>query len=276
MIPKIVHLYWAGPKLSFLRYLTVFTLSKYNPDYEIRVYLDSNKSEKLKVWNSFEYSELYDGEHNYLSKLKYLKNVKVLPVPDLGCFKNYSEIHRSDIIRIKLLYDVGGIWSDFDIIYIKPLSYLIKNQPPYSNIKDFDTYICNLNAVYYIGFMAASKNNNYFAYLICKIKSDNIKPDSYQCFGNNLYKKYMNDIPQTERELKLNICKLNKNAFYKVNFDELNMFYTTIPIDDSDIIGFHWCGGHPNSEILENYITEQNYNLFDMNLIKIINKACKI
>ena len=39
-----------------------------------------------------------------------------------------NEIHKSDFIRYYLLHKFGGVWSDMDILYIKPIHQLLHNK----------------------------------------------------------------------------------------------------------------------------------------------------
>ena len=37
------------------------------------------------------------------------------------------EVHKSDFLRLELLSTIGGLWSDMDIIYFKPMNSLYFN-----------------------------------------------------------------------------------------------------------------------------------------------------
>ena len=60
-IPKILHVYWGGSSLPKLRYLTIESFAKYNPDWEVRVYVPATPVEGHS-WSTFE--QKYDGEWN--------------------------------------------------------------------------------------------------------------------------------------------------------------------------------------------------------------------
>ena len=46
MIPKIAHFYWGNEILPFLRYITIYSFSILNPDWEIKLYLPTKISKE--------------------------------------------------------------------------------------------------------------------------------------------------------------------------------------------------------------------------------------
>jgi len=57
--------------------------------------------------------------------MNYVKIIEV-DITDYKISKDLHNILRSDILRYKILYDEGGIWSDFDIIWLKSIDHLCK------------------------------------------------------------------------------------------------------------------------------------------------------
>jgi len=53
MIPKRMFFYWSGNDLSWMRYMTLYSFRKMNPNWEIILYLSDNVN-KIKTWNSGE------------------------------------------------------------------------------------------------------------------------------------------------------------------------------------------------------------------------------
>jgi dTDP-4-dehydrorhamnose reductase len=108
--PKILHLIWKENfECNFLNYITPISFQKYHPDWKIYIYYYDNTS----VTNN-----------RYLNYLKkdsriHMKNVGDI-LEGLG-FQgiNLSPQQKNDIIKIYALETVGGVYSDFDITYLK-------------------------------------------------------------------------------------------------------------------------------------------------------------
>ena len=113
-------LYWGGNKLSYLRLLTIKTFKACNPDYKINLVLPSKVSYKIE-WVSTEHSNVYDGKDFIDEAIKCSDNVVYFNMEDIGLSNDLPEVYKSDIIRNYLLVTYGGIWSDFDIVYFKPI-----------------------------------------------------------------------------------------------------------------------------------------------------------
>jgi hypothetical protein len=47
----------------------------------------------------------------------------------LGFGENMAEVHKNDYIRISALNHYGGLWSDTDIIYFRPMVNIPVNIP---------------------------------------------------------------------------------------------------------------------------------------------------
>lgn len=98
MIPKIIHCCWFGGKpmpAEAKKYLEGW--KRLNPDYE------------LKIWN----------EENFnFSCNQYAREA----------FENKKWAFVTDYVRLKVLYDYGGIYMDTDVEVVKPLDCLLNNQ----------------------------------------------------------------------------------------------------------------------------------------------------
>ncbi len=96
MIPKILHACWFGGKpILDKAQKYIDTWKKYNPDYEI------------KIWNE----QTFD-----ISSNQYVYEA----------YQNKKFAFVTDYVRLKVLYDFGGIYMDTDVEVLKPLDDLLQ------------------------------------------------------------------------------------------------------------------------------------------------------
>ncbi|KAL4217281.1 hypothetical protein ACF0H5_023732 [Mactra antiquata] len=121
-IPKIVHYVWFGQKeMDFMMYLSMLsTLFILNPE-KVIIHTDGGLSGK------------------YLTKVRRDKRVLMIkrekPFDIFGHRVLYAQ-HRSDIVRAECLLKYGGIYMDWDVLWLKDPDDLIKTG--YDAIANFD------------------------------------------------------------------------------------------------------------------------------------------
>lgn len=119
-IPKILHMYWDKSPLSWLQAITPISFNRHNPDWTINIYIprqDYNGGPR--------YIPNYIGKDYFPVIKQQVPSANIIEF-DLNDFNISSELHgilRSDILRYHLLYNQGGVWSDFDIIWLRPMEY---------------------------------------------------------------------------------------------------------------------------------------------------------
>lgn len=244
-IPKILNLYWGNNKpLSFLRYLTVFSFNKYNPDWDIRVYYPETIS-RDETWITKEQkNEKYEG-NDFFGELADIQKVSLIKydISALGFPNSMPEVHKSDILRLKLLSD-GGFWSDFDIFYFKPMESSILNTEKFINS---EVLLCTHNASHSIGFLGGSENNDAFKYLLSKT-SIRYRKNKYQCVGSSLFKEFSHNVPSI-------VGNIPKSLVYPIDWNETNKLLTKEELLIDESIGIHWFGGSTIASTIENSIT---------------------
>ena len=200
MIPKRIFFYWENNKMSWMRYMTLYSFRKFNPDWEIDLFYDENTIfENQWKDNHIQDFSSYDG-FNYFNKIKDLDiNIKKwdLSKDNLGIFRNVTPSGKSDIFKWYELYKNGGFYSDMDIIYFKSMDNL------YNHISEnnYDTIICqskykDIFNFLSVGFLASKKNNDFYRDIsehCFKFK----KQTEYQTYGvdciYDLYKMSFSD-----------------------------------------------------------------------------------
>jgi mannosyltransferase OCH1-like enzyme len=102
MIPKIIHYIWLGPNPKpSLAEICILSWREKNPDYEVIEWNENNLDlKKLCAENRF-FSE---------------------------CLKRKMWAFMADYIRLKILYEIGGIYLDTDMLVLKPLDIFLENE----------------------------------------------------------------------------------------------------------------------------------------------------
>ncbi len=190
-IPKVLHLYWGGQILPFIRYIGVLSFAKLNPDWKIKIYVPVGKRTLNRSWTS--------GEHiasSLGSKVDYFGDLLMIPGVELvtkefDCrYEAWSDVHISDLLRLQILESVGGFWSDFDILFVRPMDQIECQEPGV-----VDSIICMSTEVHRgfvghsIGFLASAGEGSCFTGLSGWVRSL-YRQQEYQCIGCYLMDKY--------------------------------------------------------------------------------------
>jgi hypothetical protein len=240
-IPKIMHVYWGGGKLSYLRYLTIESFHYYNPEWEIILY-KSTCDHQYIPWHTHEqeYADNYTDFYGSVSGLNI--TVKEIDFKSIGFTNHASEVHKSDYLRWKLLYEVGGLWSDIDILYIKPMDDICFNK---LELSDVNAVFCISGYGHSIGFLLGGIDNDYFK-TIHKASLKGYINDSYQCMGSLLCNR---TFPNTEFARKGNIVPYNlpMDVVYPYDANHVReLLSIEVPSKITEnTIGIHWYGGNP-------------------------------
>jgi len=242
-IPKILHVYFGGDKISYLRYMTVKTFLNLNRDWQIRFYYP-RFPQKEKSWVSFEQKYEYTGE-DWFDKLVALP-IKVVPFDFslIGVDNSLSEVYKSDFLRWYLLSTVGGLWSDMDILYFKPMDFLPFNTPENAHI---DTGVCICRYGHSIGFMLASRDNLYYRYIWKRTKQA-WNSTNYQSIGSILSNHLFPTVSSIQRILpQLNAVNIPMDVVYAYDAARIHDIYKTEDLSrfTNGSIGLHWYAGHP-------------------------------
>ena len=109
-MPKVCYLYWGGGIFSYLRYLTVHTFRKFNPDWKIQMCVPKIPSKEGFSWKTHEQKYSVEGK-DYFNLLPELGvEIHRIDFNQLGVSPQTSEVFKSDILRWNLLSEKGGFW----------------------------------------------------------------------------------------------------------------------------------------------------------------------
>jgi hypothetical protein len=260
-IPKTIHLYWDGNPMPFLCFLTVFSFTKLNPDWKIKIYSPISKSNK-KPWTTNEQKTEYKGK-DYFGHLKILKNCTFInfDFEKIGISNEISEIQKSDFIRWHLLSTEGGVWSDFDIIYFRSINEInIANQIVTTQNREIDFSICyDLNNSssykYSIGFLLAKENCDFYKEIFLDA-IENFNENDYQGAGSQiLNKKYPDLIGLYKNKNNFNIWNTSMDVLYAYDSCKISDIYESEDIGffTQNSIGIHFYYG---SNITKEFIND--------------------
>ena len=259
-IPKVMHVYFGG-RMPWIRYLTIATFKKHNPDWRVKFYYPDVVN-PTKPWNTPEHK--YEDDYEDFGHLAKTTADEAIMIDTAKMFGvSIPEVHRSDFLRWHLLSTEGGLWSDMDIVYFKPISEVLFNTPGNAHI---DTCICMNHYGHSVGFLLASPNNLFFSEIKNKSKI-NQTGDSYQYMGATLCNRILPIKQEKEKEkvrrphhrphhrydthrektwvLTDNIYNIPMDVVYAYDAERMNHLFTKT--DKSrflqNSIGCHWYAG---------------------------------
>lgn len=240
VIPKIAFTFWEGPQLTYLHALTIITFQKYNPDFEIIIYTSNTENSHLVKWKSGEQSKQYTNLYD-INFLKNIPNVKFEEV-DVNKILNYdgplSCVWKSDIIRLLKLYEHGGMYIDFDILFIKKIPESLFNIDKLM----FNTYQGVINNAVII-----SKKENYILKIIIeailnKIQTNDVS-EEYMQFGPCLITRIIKNTP-----LENDVYYIPNDMTCPYLPDEMHkLFFTNINQITENTFCIHWYNGSTHS-----------------------------
>lgn len=258
-IPKIIHFYWGSTVLPYLRYMSLYSFKKFNPDWEVRLYIPT-KLVISKSWNDpWNKTELH--AEDYMDRVTDIATVLSFDMESIGYNNEISEVIKSDIVRLYLLSEIGGVWSDLDIIFFKPISFGIPNL-------DFTAMFCN-HGFHSIGFLAGALGNIAFQELFSKVKSF-CNYSQYEGAGSLFYNKQvvMNSL----------VYNLPMEVVYPQDYNFAESMVTSpasekLSYIKENTIGWHWYAGNPVCGEFQNVCTETTYKNYNNIITYLIGKV---
>jgi len=232
--------------MSFLHTLTVSSFHKYNPDWEIVVYnfkvpIEPNLAPKYRH---------YLGK-DYFYKLREWDFVKIYDV-DLD-EQEYHSILISDKWRRDVLYEKGGLYSDFDVIWLKPMCHL-QNIEYLGDWNDFKSLVCYYDFTkefHNVSVLMAKAGNEFDGAIIEAQKNVNNYFDD-QVFGTTL----LNSMYPVYEDINIpGVMAIKYETFYPYstfNLAQLFLENDLAPLNNNNVMSVHWFNGNPLSKLFIN------------------------
>lgn len=261
-IPKVAHFYWGSKKMSFMRYMTLYSFKKMNPDWSVKLYIPKEVTIE-KTWSD-DFHQVdtvdYKSEYDYFEKVKELP-IKIVSVDFPENIKKLGEAQKSDYLRWRLLYQEGGLWSDMDIIYIRPMKKAYFNNEMFYELDNTLSILPN-NTSHQIGFYLSTPKNLMFKEL-CYLSSGKNNINYYQDLGCELLNKHLGTKENIESKFNLKTINVDQSVFYKFDHTKLDklyymdIFYEEL-LADEKVLGIHWYGGSPLSQECNNKLNDKS------------------
>jgi len=267
MIPKRIFFYWGNNKMSWMRFKTLESFRRLNPDWDMTLYT-SNPRIQHKVWTTNNYQDFfcYNGKD-------YRKGIDALNinVVHYECYENLTASHTSNFLKWEKLATEGGIYSDMDILYFKPIDEF------YDKIKNYDTAICQTEYLS-IGLLASSGSNKFYQDIYDNI----LRPFDfihYQMAGvDAIYRYYKCPQPDVLKQAaskypELRFYNIPMNTVYPYDSKHIVKAFTA-PGEAKNLpketIGYHWYAAHKKAQDFNNILTADNYKKYNTLFSKLI------
>ena len=256
-VPQKIYFFWGNQKMSWMRYMTLYSFRKLNLEWEIELWLYDNPI-KEKTWEGEEIQDFfsYDGP-DYLEEA-----IKLVTVKEWKGVKETGPSHQSNLFKWYMLAKYGGVYADMDILWIKPFDV-------YSKLKRYDVSLSCFGNLFSIGLLAATSSNLFFARVL-EVALENYDKKEYQCLGVNvLYKIF--DCWWNEPKLfekvtqlfpRLRYFGIPKNWIYPARCFEMNQIFEQKIKLPEDCIGIHWYAGAEIPQKWNNLLNENNVGQF--------------
>lgn len=252
MIPKRMAFFWSGPTLPLMRFLSIWSFRRLNPDWEIVLYF-SPSGNKERDWESGERQDFESLQtcRCFMGRVASL-GVDIEPwVPSSPLINSLSPIRQSDFCRWKALHEHGGFFSDTDVLFVDSFDSI------YNNIGDKSLVLSIATESLPTGIVGGVAKSEFWAncYRAAKALAST---QQYRSGGANallevaglLSTQLHFDKLATRIRLEIaatvansSICFIKPQAFYL--FDEYKiteLLHNSREVSE-DTIGLHWHGG---------------------------------
>ena len=233
MIPKVLHLYWGRNKpLSWMRMFTVLSFAHFNPDWKICVWQPIETSD-ASPWKEQQADPITGRD--WFDELSPYAEICTFDFALLGIPPETPEVIKSDCLRWHLLHTFGGLWSDFDIVYVKPMWEPGASADAWlSQHTDFRG-----QPFFTIGFMLAAAGCPFIG-AVLREALDTFNPSEYQSAGSEALGRCITRIGGIPSYVKA----LPASKVYPVaSWHDRRLFSGEPLVLEDDTVGIHWWAG---------------------------------
>ena len=282
-IPKKIHFYWDGSKGDYLTSLTIKSFVYNNPDWDVYLWMPQLNYKTKILWEKQEFIPPHTLNYTDIDFINYKYfedelgiSIKYIDYFNLGLTNNISEVIKSDIFRWKILSEIGGVWSDMDILFADRIEKTDFERCKCKSFHDIELVVSqyqkNIQDIpnpidfYYIGFLMSSKNNKFYK-IMYEESIKNISELSYQGVGGDLIKSYFGLYDGIAEKIENYFyANLQCDSIYHYWWADLKNLYINncqeniheYILTNNNIIGYHWFRGVHLSKIYTHFYNYEN------------------
>lgn len=258
-IPRKAHFYWGSERTSFLRYLSVASFHHLNPDWELNLYVPATVHRGRTEWAD---GESYEGTayhgRDYGDRLLALPGLRIREV-DFHAFpglEDAPETFKADAFRWQILHEEGGIYSDTDILFLRPLREAPFNEP---GNRDIQAGICLHRDVHIIGFYLAAPGAPFFQ-SIARHMGQAFDASDYQALGSHLLNRLYPTLDHIRNaHPDMPVLNLPMDLVYPVDWMRIPELHQ--PGDPGQLppgsVGVHWYAGSSLTQRYNNLVDHE-------------------
>jgi len=260
-IPRTMHFFWAADRMSWMRWMSLYSFRYHNPDW--RIILHCAVPDGGKQWKTAETQdqETYRGP-DYSSQIEVagVELVRWSPPVD-----GLAPAHASDLCQWELLSTEGGWYADMDFLFVAPM--------PANQVADADAVFCLSLGFMAIGLFGASPDSRLFRDVLASAR-DGYKPGAYQSTGaeavyrlggvwpdwpavNQPGDKALAALRKKYRDL--NVVELPSRAAYPWPYTEVQKIFAETNETPEGCVGVHWFGGNSLAQDWNRRLTHENF-----------------
>jgi len=257
-------MFWDGKPMSWMRIMSAISFRRLNPSWPLTVYI-SDVPSIPKAWKSHEMDDAeYDGKDHFPMLASLDAEIVRWPSP----MERLAGAHAADFFRWEYLSTQGGLYSDFDILWVRSIDVL------YESVCHADAMMCPSETDIAIGFLGGAKDCALWRE-VWKTAKKNFSKDSYQAAGAwALYQHTGTHNSKGNRShacidafrrmySSLTIVDAPPETVYPWNWDKVESIFSPTKIIPERCIGIHWFAGATLSHKWNMLLTEQNFRQFD-------------
>jgi hypothetical protein len=249
-IPHLCHLYWDKSPMALLQVFTIYSFHRYNPDWHIIIYL-TKQDWKTEIGKNIYVPDYTGKDYFYLiEQLRYIE-IQEIDLKDWEINLDAHSCQGSDIFRRNVLYQKGGVYSDFDVLWLKPIEYMEEIEC-LGNPKDFESIVSYYEYTHGVSNVSnlISEPGSQYLYSLIEAQRKVKPPYEHQAFGADMvtaiYPTWDSIVSKFPRMLGL---KYETFYPYDTHFmDRLFVANDLKPLESKNVMCIHWFNGNTFSK----------------------------
>jgi mannosyltransferase OCH1-like enzyme len=255
-IPYIFFTYWEGVEFSRLHCMTIQSLYTLHPNVSIRVYMNAHPTESSNPWTTREHSTPITN----VIPIETIKDMcTFVPIDFTACPNITAAVHRADYTRIVKMYEHGGMWFDFDILFIRPIP---------AHIFEVSFAYHTYENTFPTGIVFASPRNPHVHTVYTRLNETDFQTIEYQTIGPKLWETILPDLSQDP-----NVLLLETSSVYPYMYSNIDcFFFSRYDKIHSNTWAIHWYNGTIHAKRFINEfqnVSDPPRSVFDKYALKV-------